>query len=294
MPQPIKRVKIGGFEIGNDLPFTLIAGNCQMQSRDLSMKTCEKLVEICGRLGINFIFKNSFDKANRTSLDAPRGVGLDYAIAVFDEIRRTFKCPVMTDVHTEDQAAAVAPVADMIQQPAFLIRQTDLSIAIARTGRAANLKKMQCQAPADMKSVIGKFEGSGNFDLCLTDRGTSFGYGDLVSDPRSYTAMAEFGYPVICDATHSVQKPGGMGGSSGGDAYLAPIIARTALSTGILGAIYIETHPEPLTGGSDIHNMVPLMYMEELLKQFQEIDRAAKANPYRRAEDWDQKGRPIQ
>ncbi|MDR1008896.1 MAG: 3-deoxy-8-phosphooctulonate synthase [Rickettsiales bacterium] len=291
--QPIKHVKIGGFEMGNDLPFTLIAGNCQMQSRDLSMKTAEKLKEICTRLKINLVFKNSYDKANRNALTGERGVGLDYAIPVFDEIRKTFDLPIMTDVHTEEQVAIVAPHVDMLQQPAFLIRQTDLSVAIAKTGKVCSLKKAQFQSPFDMKNIIGKFEGSGNSSLCLTERGTSFGYGDLIVDIRSYVILAEYGYPVVCDATHSVQKPGGMGSSSGGEAYMAPIIARAALSTGLCSAIYIETHPEPLKGGSDMHNMIPLMYMEECLKQLKDIDAAAKANPSRRAEDWDQNGKPI-
>jgi 2-dehydro-3-deoxyphosphooctonate aldolase (KDO 8-P synthase) len=293
-----KHVAVGGADVGkvvvgNDLPFVLIAGNCQMQSRDLSMKTCEKLVEICGRLKIGFIFKNSYDKANRNALEGDRGVGLEYALPVFEEIRKTFKCPVMTDVHTNEQPAQVAPYVDMLQQPAFLIRQTDLSAAIAKTGKACNLKKAQFQAPWDMKNIIHKYEASGNSNICLTERGTSFGYGDLVVDTRSYIAMSETGYPVISDVTHSVQKPAAMGTSSGGDGWMAPYIARAALSTGRVAALYIETHPEPLNGGSDRMNMIPLMYMEELLKQFKAIDEASKANPSREEKDWVQAGEPL-
>lgn len=288
-----KELKIGSFKIGNNLPFTLIAGQCQMQDRDQSLKTAEQLVKMCEKLKINFVFKNSFDKANRNSVNGARGVGLEYAIPVFEEIKKNFGCPIMTDVHNEEQAAIVAPYVDIIQQPAFLIRQTDLSVAIAKTGKVASLKKMQMMAASDMKNVIGKYEANGNNNLILTDRGVSFGYGDLIVDVRNYVEMAETGYPVMCDATHSVQKPGGMGTSSGGDAYLAPIITRAALSTGLLAAIYIETHPEPLTGGSDIYNMIPLMYMEELLKQWKALDEVAKANPSRKKEDWDQKGRAL-
>ncbi|MDR1694253.1 MAG: 3-deoxy-8-phosphooctulonate synthase [Lactobacillaceae bacterium] len=293
MAQPIKRIKVGGFEIGNDLPFTLVAGQCQMQDRDLSLKTAEHLVKICEKLKINFIFKNSYDKANRNSVTGARGVGLEYALPVFEEIKKTFGCPIMTDVHNEEQAAIVAPYVDIIQQPAFLIRQTDLSVAIAKTGKVCSLKKMQMMAAGDMKNVIGKYEANGNKNLILTDRGVSFGYGDLIVDIRNYVEMAETGYPIMCDATHSVQKPGGMGTSSGGDAFLAPIITRAALSTGLLGAVYVETHSEPLKGGSDIHNMVPLMYMKELLAQWKAIDEAAKANPSRRQDDWNQTGQPI-
>ena len=288
-----KILKVGNFEIGNNLPFTLVAGQCQMQDRDLSMKTAEHLVKICEKLKINFVFKNSYDKANRNSVTGARGVGLEYAIPVFEEIKKTFGCPIMTDVHTVEEAAAVAPYVDIIQQPAFLIRQTDLSTAIAQTGKICSLKKMQMMAASDMKNVIGKYEANDNHNLILTDRGVSFGYGDLIVDIRNYVEMAQTGYPVMCDATHSVQKPGGMGTSSGGDAFLAPIITRAALSTGLLAAIYVETHSEPLKGGSDIHNMVPLIYMEELLTQWKAIDEVCKQNPSRSQENWDQSGKPI-
>lgn len=292
-----KHIKVGGgitkeITMGNDLPFTLLSGPCQLQSRDLAMKICEKLVKITDKLGIQYIFKASFDKANRNSIHGARGIGFEEGMKIFDEIRSTFKVPVLTDVHTNEQPALVAPHIDMLQQPAFLIRQTDLSVAIAKTGKACNLKKAQFQAPTDMKNIIGRFEESGNENLCLTERGTSFGYGDLIVDPRGFMIMAETGYPVIMDATHSVQKPAAMGTSSGGEARMAPIMARTALSTGVIGGLFIETHSEPLTGGSDIHNMIPLMYMEELLKQWQEIDTICKANQSR-YDNWNQEGMPV-
>lgn len=292
-----KHIKVGGGEvkeiiIGNDLPFTLMAGPCQLQSRDLAMKICERLVKITEKLKINYIFKASFDKANRNSINGKRGIGIEEGMKIFEELRKTFKVPVLTDVHTNEQPALVAPHVDMLQQPAFLIRQTDLSVAMAKTGKACNLKKGQFQAPAEMQNIIGKFEEAGNTNICLTERGTSFGYGDLIVDPRSFVIMAQTGYPVIMDATHSVQKPAAMGSSSGGQAELAPFMARAALSSGMVGGLFIETHPEPLNGGSDIHNMIPLMYMEELLKQWQEIDNVCKANQSI-FEGWDQNGKPI-
>lgn len=293
-----KHVKVGGgvtkeVTIGNDLPFTLIAGPCQLQSRDLAMKICEYLKELTNKLGIQYIFKASFDKANRNSIHGKRGIGIEEGMKIFDELRKTFGVPVLTDVHTNEQPTIVAPHVDMLQQPAFLVRQTDLSIAIAKTGKACNIKKAQFQAPTDMKNIVEKYENSGNTNICLTERGTSFGYGDLIVDPRSIVIMAQTGYPVVMDATHSVQKPAAMGSSSGGQAEMAPFIARTALSTGMVAGLFIETHPEPLTGGSDIHNMIPLMYMEELLKQWQEIDNICKVNKSR-FENWDQNGMPIE
>ena len=294
-----KHIKIGGGEVkeitmGNDLPFVLIAGPCQLQTRDLALKICEKLVKITEKLHIPYVFKASFDKANRNSIDTPRGVDIDYGMKIFDEIRSTFKVPVLTDVHTNEQPAIVAPHVDIMQQPAFLARQTDLSIAIAKTGKVCNIKKGQFMSPSDMKNIIEKYEKSGNFNLCLTDRGASFGYGDLIADPRAIIVMAETGYPVIMDTTHAVQKPAGMGSTSGGRAELAPFIARSALASGLLGGVFAETHPEPLLkGGSDNHNMIPLMYMEELLKQWQEIDNVCKANRSR-FEDWNQEGKPIE
>ena len=292
-----KHIKVGGgitkeITIGNDLPFTLLAGPCQLQDRDLAMKICEKMVKITNKLGINYIFKASFDKANRNSINSDRGIGIDEGIKIFDELRSTFKVPVITDVHTNEQADIIAPHVDMIQQPAFLIRQTDLSLAIAKTGKSCNLKKAQFMAPKDMKNIIKKYESAGNTNLCLTERGTSFGYGALVVDTTGLITMAETGYPVVIDATHSVQKPAAMGEASGGEGRLAPIIARSALSTGVVGGVFIETHPKPLKGGSDIYNAIPLMYMEETLKMLKAIDEVSKQNPAR-LEDWNQEGQAI-
>ena len=292
-----KHIKVGGgitkeLTIGNDLPFTLISGPCQLQSRDLALKICEKMTKITEKLGIQYIFKASFDKANRNSISGKRGIGFEEGMKIFDEIRETFKVPVITDVHTNEQPAMVAPHVDMLQQPAFLIRQTDLSVAIAKNGKACNLKKGQFQAPADMKNIIGKFEEAGNTNVCLTERGVSFGYGDLIVDPRSMIIMAQTGYPVVIDATHAVQKPSAMGSFSGGQAEMAQIIARSSLSSGVVAGVFMETHPEPLTGGSDTYNMIPLMYMEEILKQLQAIDNVSKENQAKFI-DWNQEGKPI-
>lgn len=291
-----KHIKIGGgivkeVIIGNDLPFVLTAGPCQLQTRDGAMRICETLVKITEKLGIGYVFKSSFDKANRNSINGARGIGMEEGFKIYDEIRSTFKVPVIADIHEPYQAALVAPHVDILQQPAFLIRQTDLSLAIAKTGKVCNLKKGQFQAPVDMKNIIKKYESAGNTNICLIERGTSFGYGALIVDTTGYVTMAETGYPVIIDATHSVQKPSANGDSSGGEGRLAPIIARAALSTGLVGGVYIETHPEPLTGGSDIYNAIPLMYMEEILTQFKAIDDVAKANPAR-LDDWKQEGKP--
>lgn len=292
-----KHIKVGGgitkeITMGGNLPFTLIAGPCQLQDKDLAMKICERLVNITDKLGINYIFKASFDKANRNSINSARGIGIQKGIEIFDAIRSTFHVPVITDVHTNEQADIIAPHVDMIQQPAFLIRQTDLSLAIAKTGKACNLKKAQFMAPKDMKNIIKKYESAGNTNICLTERGTSFGYGALVVDTTGLITMAETGYPVVIDATHSVQKPAAMGEASGGEGRLAPIIARAALSTGVVGGVFLETHPEPLKGGSDIYNAIPLMYMEETLTQLKAIDEVAKSNKAR-LEDWNQEGEAI-
>jgi 2-dehydro-3-deoxyphosphooctonate aldolase (KDO 8-P synthase) len=292
-----KHIKVGSgttkkITIGNDLPFVLISGPCQLQSRDLAMKICETLKIITDKLHIQHIFKSSFDKANRNSIDGKRGIGFEEGMKIFDEIRKTFKTPIITDVHTNEQPELVAKHVDMIQQPAFLIRQTDLSVAIAKAGKACNLKKAQFQAPQDMSNIIKKYEDSGNSNLILTERGTSFGYGDLIVDPRSIVVMSQTGYPIVMDATHAVQKPSAMGSFSGGEARMAAIIARCALSTGLCGGLFIETHSEPLTGGSDTQNMIPLMYMEEFLKQWKDIDAICKANQSR-FEEWSQEGMPI-
>ncbi|MBR1545083.1 MAG: 3-deoxy-8-phosphooctulonate synthase [Alphaproteobacteria bacterium] len=278
--------------MGNDLPFTLIAGPCQLQEEELALKIAKYMKELTEKLGIQYIFKASFDKANRNSINGARGVGIETGIKIFDRIRSELGIPVITDVHTEEQAGIIAPHVDMIQQPAFLIRQTDLSAAIAKTGKACNLKKAQFMAPKDMKNIITKYEHFNNNNICLTERGTSFGYGALVVDTTGLITMAETGYPVVIDATHSVQKPAAMGEASGGEGRMAPIIARAALSTGHVAAVFIETHPEPLKGGSDIMNAIPLMYMEETLKQLKAIDNVAKAN-LPRLEDWVQEGKAI-
>ena len=278
--------------IANNLPFVLMAGPCQLQTRDLAMKICEKLVKITNKLQIPYIFKASFDKANRNSIDGMRGVGFEEGIRIFEELRKTFKVPILTDVHTNEMPAMVAPYVDMLQQPAFLIRQTDLSVAIAKTGKACNLKKGQFQAPYEMKNIVEKFEKSGNTNICLCERGNSFGYGELIVDQRSFIIMAQTGYPVIMDATHSIAKPSAGGNFSTGDAKMAPFMARASLSTGVVAGIFAETHPEPLKGGSDTMNMIPLMYMEELLKQWKEIDFVAKNN-LTIFEDWNQNGKNI-
>ena len=292
-----KHIKVGGGIVkevimGNDLPFTLIAGPCQLQDEELALKIAKYMKKLTEKLGIQYIFKASYDKANRNSINGARGVGIETGIKIFDRIRNELGIPVITDVHTEEQAGIIAPHVDMIQQPAFLIRQTDLSAAIAKTGKACNLKKAQFMAPKDMKNIIGKYEHYKNYNLCLTERGTSFGYGALVVDTTGLITMAETGYPVVIDATHSVQKPAAMGESSGGEGRMAPIIAGAALSTGHVAAAFFETHPEPLKGGSDIMNVLPLMYMEETLKRLKAIDDVAKAN-LPRLEDWAQEGKEI-
>jgi 2-dehydro-3-deoxyphosphooctonate aldolase (KDO 8-P synthase) len=262
---------------GNDLPFALIAGPCQMESRDHAMMMAENLVKICERLNIPLVFKTSYDKANRTSASAQRGIGLEGAMPVFEEIKKTFGIPVLTDVHSETQCAAVGEVVDVLQIPAFLCRQTDLLLAAAKTGRVVNVKKGQFLAPWDMKNVAAKIAGAGNDKVLLTERGASFGYNTLVSDMRSLPTMAETGYPVVFDATHSVQQPGGLGGASGGDRRFVTTLARAATAVGV-GGLFMETHEDPDNAPSDGPCMVPLRWMEELLKQLKDFDALAKAN----------------
>ncbi|SMC68458.1 3-deoxy-8-phosphooctulonate synthase [Rhizobium sp. RU36D] len=260
----------------NSARFSLIAGPCQMESRDHAFMMAGRLVEICRELGIGLVYKSSFDKANRTSLTGKRGIGLDKALDVFSDLKAEFGFPVITDIHTEEQCAAVAPVVDMLQIPAFLCRQTDLLIAAAKTGRAINVKKGQFLAPWDMKNVLDKITGSGNPNVLLCERGASFGYNTLVSDMRSLPIMAETGAPIVFDATHSVQQPGGQGGSTGGDRRFVETLSRAAVAVGVAG-LFIETHQDPDNAPSDGPNMVPLDRMPALLEKLMAFDDIAKA-----------------
>ncbi|NKD76533.1 3-deoxy-8-phosphooctulonate synthase [Haematospirillum sp. H1815] len=276
---PPRRVSVGSLVLGNDLPMVLIAGPCQMESRDHALDTAGRLVEICTEAGIPLIYKTSFDKANRTSSSGKRGAGLEAALPVFDDIRRLFSIPVLTDVHEPWQCAEVAPVVDVLQIPAFLCRQTDLLVAAAGTGRVVNVKKGQFLAPWDMKNVVSKLDDAGNSSVLLTERGASFGYNTLVVDMRGLPIMArDTGCPVIIDATHAVQQPGGRGSSSGGQREFAPVLARAALSLGLAG-VFIETHEDPDRAPSDGPNMIPLHQMSALLRELSAFDRLAKQHP---------------
>lgn len=261
---------------GNDLQLALIAGPCQMESREHALEVASALVEMTSRLGMGLVFKTSFDKANRTSANAARGIGLKGALPVFAEIRERLGVPVLTDVHDADQCAPVAEVVDVLQIPAFLCRQTDLLLAAAATGRVVNVKKGQFLAPWDMRNVVAKLTAAGNPDVMVTERGVSFGYNTLVSDMRALPIMAETtGAPVIFDATHSVQQPGGQGTSSGGERRFVPVLARAAVAVGVAG-VFIETHPDPDAAPSDGPNMVPLAQMEALLGDLLAFDALAK------------------
>jgi 2-dehydro-3-deoxyphosphooctonate aldolase (KDO 8-P synthase) len=268
-------VSLPGVQFGNALPLALIAGPCQMESRDHAFMMAGRLKEICQRLGLGLVYKSSFDKANRTSLKGKRGMGLEKSLGVFADIRKELGLPVLTDVHENAQCAEVASVVDVLQIPAFLCRQTDLLVAAAKTGRVVNVKKGQFLAPWDMKNVLEKIVGSGNPNVLLTERGASFGYNTLVSDMRSLPIMAETGAPVIFDATHSVQQPGGQGSSSGGDRRMVPVLARAAVAVGVAG-VFIETHEDPDNAPSDGPNMVPLDRLESLLKTLIALDKVAK------------------
>ncbi len=274
-----QRVDVAGVPMANNLPFALIAGPCQLESREHAFMVAGRLKEICGRLGIGLIYKTSFDKANRTSLGGRRGLGLERAMPVFADIRKQLGLPLLTDVHEIHQCAELAPVVDVLQIPAFLCRQTDLLIAAAQTGKVINVKKGQFLAPWDMKNVAAKIADSGNRNILLTERGASFGYNTLVSDMRALPAMAETGYPVVFDATHSVQQPGGQGTSSGGDRRMVPVLARAALAVGVAG-VFIETHEDPDNAPSDGPNMVPLDQLEGLLSHLQAIDKVTKSYLY--------------
>ena len=268
-------VKCNNFEISNNKPFTLIAGPCQLESEKHAIMVSSELKKITNVLGINLIYKTSFDKANRTSLKGKRGLGLEKSLPIFDKIRTEIDVPVLTDIHTADQCSKVANHVDVLQIPAFLCRQTDLLVAAAKTGKIINVKKGQFLAPWDMANVIKKLEDSGNKKILITERGASFGYNTLVSDMRSIPIMSKFGFPIVFDATHSVQQPGGMGERSGGQREFVPHLSRAAIAVGV-GAIFIETHDDPDNAPSDGPNMVPLNEIKNLLKKLVEIDKLIK------------------
>ena len=276
-------IKIGNFSISNRLPLALLAGPCQIESRQHAIDMAGAMVEITKELGINYIFKASFDKANRTSLNTPRGVGLEEGMRTFDEIKKLYNnIPIVTDVHEKEQCAEVAPHVDMLQIPAFLCRQTDLMVAAAETGKVINIKKGQFLAPWDVNSLVKKWDDSGNSSVCLTERGSSFGYNTLVTDMRSLPQMAKnTGCPVIFDATHSVQQPGGLGGCSGGQREFAPVLARAAVAVGV-AAVFIETHDNPEKALSDGPNMIYLKDMKRVLSELMAYDRITKetVKPY--------------
>ncbi|MCR9152291.1 MAG: 3-deoxy-8-phosphooctulonate synthase [Rhodobacteraceae bacterium] len=276
----MKTVEIGGLAVGNDQALTVIAGPCQLESADHAQMIAGTMAEACRAAGAQFVFKASYDKANRTSLSGKRGLGIDAGLTVLSGVKAAIGCPVLTDVHDADQARAAAAVADIIQIPAFLCRQTDLLLAAGETGAAVNVKKGQFLAPWDMPNVAAKVASTGNERILLTERGTSFGYNTLVADMRSLPIMARTGYPVIMDATHSVQQPGGQGGSTGGQREFAPVMARCAVAIGIAG-VFIETHEDPDNAPSDGPNMVPLDRMADLVASLMEFDRLAKADPLR-------------
>ncbi|MGD9784151.1 MAG: 3-deoxy-8-phosphooctulonate synthase [Hyphomicrobiaceae bacterium] len=276
--KPATRVSVRGVTFANDAPLAVLAGPCQMESRAHAIEIATALSEMARRLGIGLVFKASFDKANRTSLSGARGIGLAKALDVFAEIRESLGLPVVTDVHEAAQCARVAEVVDILQIPAFLCRQTDLLIAAAETGRVVKIKKGQFLAPWDMRNAVAKVTGSGNANVLVTERGASFGYNTLVVDMRALPIMAETGAPVIFDATHSVQQPGGQGTSSGGDRRYVPVLARAAVAVGVAG-LFIETHDNPDRAPSDGPNMVPLSDLEPLLADLMAIDRLVKRAP---------------
>ena len=273
--KPNASVSIGNVTFANDRPIALFAGPCQMESRAHALEMASALKEICARLGIGLVYKTSFDKANRTSLEGRRGIGLEGALPVFAEIRETLGLPVVTDVHEAQQCARLAEVVDVLQIPAFLCRQTDLLIAAAKTGRAVKVKKGQFLAPWDMQNVVAKITGSGNPNVLVTERGASFGYNTLVVDMRSLAIMARIGAPVIFDATHAVQQPGGQGTATGGDRTFVPVLARAAVAVGVAG-VFIETHQDPDNAPSDGPNMVPLEEFEGLVRELMALDAVVK------------------
>lgn len=271
-------VQIQSLTVGNHAPLTIIAGPCQLEGEAHAVDIAGKMQEVCAQTGLGYIFKGSFDKANRSSLSGKRGLGMSAGLEVLKAVKTQLGLPVLTDIHAPEQCAPVAEVADVLQIPAFLCRQTDLLLAAANTGAAINVKKGQFLAPWDMDHVVAKLESTGNRRLLLTERGASFGYNTLVTDMRALPRMAQTGYPVVMDATHSVQQPGGLGGSSGGQREYAPVMARAAVAVGV-AAVFIETHPTPDTAPSDGPNMIPLHEMASLVELLSELDRTAKAHP---------------
>ncbi|MDB4254613.1 3-deoxy-8-phosphooctulonate synthase [Yoonia sp.] len=271
---------IGALTVSNDLPLLVIAGPCQLEGIDHAQMIAGKMAEVCAAHGAQFVFKGSYDKANRTSLGGKRGLGMDEGLKVMQSVKDSIGCPVLTDIHAPEHCATVAATCDIMQIPAFLCRQTDLLLAAGETGAVINVKKGQFLAPWDMPNVVAKIESTGNKRIMLTERGSSFGYNTLVADMRSLPTMAKTGYPVVMDATHSVQQPGGMGGSSGGQREFAPVMARAAVSLGI-AAVFIETHEDPDNAPSDGPNMIPLDQMDAVIKSLMGFDRLAKADPLR-------------
>lgn len=276
----MKKIDINGVTIGNDCPLTVIAGPCQLESAEHAQMIAGTLKDACTAAGAQFVFKASYDKANRTSLSGQRGLGIEKGLQVLHDIGQEFDVPVLTDVHTEAQCAIAAQAVDILQIPAFLCRQTDMLIAAGQTGKVINIKKGQFLAPWDMANVVAKLESTGNDKIMLTERGTSFGYNTLVADMRSLPQMAQTGYPVVMDATHSVQQPGGKGGSTGGQREFAPLMARAAVASGI-AAVFIETHQDPDTAPSDGPNMIYLDQMSHLIDTLMRFDALAKADPIR-------------
>jgi len=273
-----RHIQIGKVAVGNDLPLALIAGPCALESRAHALEMSQALVEMTVRLGIGLIYKTSFDKANRTSISGERGLGLAASLPILAEVREKWGCPVLTDVHLPEQCAPVAEAVDVLQIPAFLCRQTDLIVAAAETGRALNIKKGQFLAPWDMKNVVAKAEAAGNDRVMVCERGASFGYNTLVSDMRALPVLAETGCPVVFDATHSVQQPGGQGTASGGQREFVPVLARAAVAIGV-AAVFMETHQDPDSAPSDGPNMVPLDRLEEVLAALIAFDRLSKSLP---------------
>jgi 2-dehydro-3-deoxyphosphooctonate aldolase (KDO 8-P synthase) len=276
MNRPDTRISLKGVTFDNSLPLALIAGPCQLESRDHAFMMAEALKELTHKLGIGLVYKSSFDKANRTSISGTRGLGLEKSLAIFSDIRKEFDLPVLTDVHTEEQCGIIGEVVDILQIPAFLCRQTDLLIAAAKTGKVINIKKGQFLAPWDMQNVAAKVTQSGNCKVMLTERGASFGYNTLVSDMRSLPILAETGAPVIFDATHSVQQPGGQGTSSGGERRFVETLSRAAVAVGVAG-VFIETHQDPDNAPSDGPNMVALKDLPKLLEKLMALDNIAKS-----------------